>query len=157
MTLQCVTMFFYVIFLPGSLLINSSEVKERIAESDFYLDFTTKLGCKPTIYLTPEEEDDAISIRRRSDADLSTGQHNASSEGQSTSYSAKQNVSTKEDNVVGSSNVRSIENETNSARNADWRTKEKTSTHNIMNYCQNERIDVVDLEVDTQWKLPILI
>ena len=119
MTLQCVTMLFYVIFLPGSLLINSSEVKERIAESEFYLNFTTMLGCKPTIYLTPEEEDDVISIRRRSDADPSTGQHNASSEGQSTSYSTKQNVSTKEENVVGSSNVRLIENEKNSARNAD--------------------------------------
>ena len=81
MTLQCVTMLFYVIFLPGSLLTNSSEVKERIAENNVYLNLTTMIGCKPTIYLTPEEEDEPIPIRRKSDTEDSTGQRNASSEG----------------------------------------------------------------------------
>ena len=66
MTLQSITMLFYAIFLPCSLLINSSEVKERIAESKLYLNFTTMMGCKPTTYLTPEEEDDQVPIRRRS-------------------------------------------------------------------------------------------
>ena len=76
MTLQCVTMLFYVIFLPCSLLINSSEVKEQIAESSLYLNLITMLGWKPTIYRTPEEEDDPTTIRRRSDADPSPRQDN---------------------------------------------------------------------------------
>ena len=150
MTLQCVTMLFYVIFLPGSLLINSSEVKERIAESNLYLNLTTMLGCKPTIYLTPEEEDEPISIRRKSDADDSTGQRNASSEGQSTSYMTMQDDTTNEEVMLSRSNSRSIENEQNSAINVDRRMKVGMNAHNVINHCQKERLDIVDLEVDPQ-------
>ena len=148
MTLQCVTMLFYVIFLPGSLLINSSEVKERIAESNFYLNLTTMLGCKPTVYLTPEEEDEPISIRRRSAADNSTVQHNATSQGQSTTYTTMQNDTTNEENIMGMSNVRSIDNEQNSVRYVDRRTNARTITHDISDDCLKERLDIVDLEVD---------
>ena len=65
MTLQSITMLFYVVFLPCSVLINSSEVKERIAESNFYLNLITMLGCKPTIYYTPEGDEDPMQERRR--------------------------------------------------------------------------------------------
>ena len=88
MTLQSITMLFYAIFLPCSLLINSSEVKERIAESNLYLNFTTMMGCKPTTYLTPEEEDEQLPIRRRSNvlnvSNHSFGQRQPTSEGKST-------------------------------------------------------------------------
>ena len=150
MTLQCVTMFFYVIFLPGSLIINSSEVKERIAESNLYLNLTTMIGCKPTIYHTPEDEDEPISIRRKSDADDSTGQRNASSESQSTSYMTMQDDTTNEDNMLSRSNVRSIENERNSAINVDRRMKVEMTAHNVIYHCQKERLDIIDLEVDPQ-------
>ena len=108
------------------------------------------LGCKPTIYLTPEEEDEPISIRRKSDADDSTGQRNASSEGQSTSYMTMQDDTTNEEVMLSRSNSRSIENEQNSAINVDRRMKVGMNAHNVINHCQKERLDIVDLEVDPQ-------
>ena len=88
MTLQSITMLFYAIFLPCSLLINSSEVKERIAESDLYLNLTTMMGCKPATYLTPKEEDEQLPIRRRSNvlnvSNHSIGRRQPTSEGEAT-------------------------------------------------------------------------
>ena len=153
MTLQCVTMLFYVIFLPGSLLINSSEVKEQIAESSLYLNLITMLGWKPTIYRTPEEEDDPTTIRRRSDADPSPRQDNLWSEGQSTSCMTVQTDNENEENMFGRSNVRLIENEKNSLRSVEM--KDGIITYNTLNDCQNERLNIVDLEVSHQWKLLI--
>ena len=46
--LQSATILIYVILIPSSILINSSEVKEKVAESHVYL--TTVLGCKPATY-----------------------------------------------------------------------------------------------------------
>ena len=87
MTLQSITMLFYAIFLPCSLLINSSEVKERIAESNVYLNITTMMGCKPATYFTPEEENDQLPIRRRTNIlnveNNSIGQRHATPEGHS--------------------------------------------------------------------------
>ena len=50
MALQSATILIYVILIPCSILINSSEVKEKVAESHVYLSVTTILGCKPVIY-----------------------------------------------------------------------------------------------------------
>ena len=99
---------------------------------------------------TPEDEDEPISIRRKSDADDSTGQRNASSESQSTFYMTMQDDTSNEDNMLSRSNVRSIENERNSAINVDRRMKVEMTAHNVINHCQKERLDIVDLEVDPQ-------
>ena len=50
MALQSATILIYVILIPCSILINSSEVKEKVAESQIYLTLTTVLGCKPATY-----------------------------------------------------------------------------------------------------------
>ena len=50
MALQSATILIYVILIPCSILINSSEVKEKVAESHVYLTLTTVLGCKPATY-----------------------------------------------------------------------------------------------------------
>ena len=53
-----------------------------------------------------------------------------------------------EENMFGRSNVRLIENEQNSTRNVE--TKDGIITYNTMNDCQNERLNIVDLEVSHQ-------
>ena len=61
MALQSATILIYVILIPCSILINSSEVKEKVAENHVYLTLTTVLGCKPATYDDDgrvEEEDD---------------------------------------------------------------------------------------------------
>ena len=60
LTLQTVTMVFYGILLPFSVLINSSEVKDYITESDWYPRFINWIGCQPVVYSTPEEDDVTI-------------------------------------------------------------------------------------------------
>ena len=54
--LQTITILFYAVLLPCTILINSSEVKEKIAESLWYLNFITMCGCNPTKYFTPEND-----------------------------------------------------------------------------------------------------
>ena len=46
MTLHTLAMIIYTIFLPCSVLINSAEVKEYIAESPGYAKFISKFGWK---------------------------------------------------------------------------------------------------------------
>ena len=61
MALQSASILIYVILIPCSILINSSEVKEKVAESQVYLALTIVLGCKPATYEDDgriEEEDD---------------------------------------------------------------------------------------------------
>ena len=60
MIMQMVTMIFYAIFLPCTILINSSEVKDRIAESRLYLTLFNMFGC--VIYSTPDDDDDTKCI-----------------------------------------------------------------------------------------------
>ena len=58
MALQSASILIYVILIPCSILINSSEVKEKVAESHVYLTLTTVLGCKPTTYEDDERSKD---------------------------------------------------------------------------------------------------
>ena len=44
MILHTIAMIIYTIFIPCSVLINSSEAKEYIAESQWYADFISKFG-----------------------------------------------------------------------------------------------------------------
>ena len=53
-----------------------------------------------------------------------------------------------EENMFGSSNVRLIENEQNSSRNVG--AKDGINTYNTLNDCQNERLNIVELEVSHQ-------
>ena len=78
MTLQCITVLFYAIFLPFSVLVNTSEFKEKIADSQKYLTLTTMIGCKPKIYSDEGRKDVEIrgsrrSSRRRSDRNSPEG------------------------------------------------------------------------------------
>ena len=50
--------------------------------------------------------------------------------------------------MLGRSNVRLIENEQNSTRNVE--TKDGIITYNTVNDCQNEWLNIVDLEVSHQ-------
>lgn len=54
--MQVLTMLFYDILLPCTILVNSSEVKDKIAESRLYLTLFNRFGCMT--YSTPEENDD---------------------------------------------------------------------------------------------------
>ena len=54
--MQVLTMLFYDILLPCTILVNSSEVKDKIAESQLYLTIFNRFGCMT--YSTPEENDD---------------------------------------------------------------------------------------------------
>ena len=53
-----------------------------------------------------------------------------------------------EENMFGRSNVRLIENEKNSLRSVEM--KDGIITYNTLNDCQNERLNIVDLEVSHQ-------
>ena len=55
MMMQVITMIWYAIFLPCTILVNSTEVKDRIAESELYQALFNMFGCKT--YSTPDDED----------------------------------------------------------------------------------------------------
>ena len=59
--MQVLTMLFYDILLPCTILVNSSEVKDKIAESQLYLTIFNRFGCMT--YSTPEENDDTAMER----------------------------------------------------------------------------------------------
>ena len=54
--MQVLTMLFYDILLPCTILVNSSEVKDRIAESQVYQAIFNMIGY--VTYSTPDDEDD---------------------------------------------------------------------------------------------------
>ena len=56
MIMQVITMIWYAIFLPCTILVNSSEVKDRIAESHLYQALFDMFGC--VTYSTTDGEDD---------------------------------------------------------------------------------------------------
>ena len=56
LVLQTFSMTLYGILLPCSVLINSSEVKDYIAESDWYPRFIAWIGCQPVVYSTQEDD-----------------------------------------------------------------------------------------------------
>ena len=58
MALQTAMSVFYGIFLPCTVLINSSEIKDEIVENRFYLSFIKMFGCQPEYYSTSANEDD---------------------------------------------------------------------------------------------------
>ena len=61
MILQVIMSIFYGIFLPCTVLLNSSEVKDKMAKSSLYLSFLSLFGCLPKYHSTPEKEDDCHS------------------------------------------------------------------------------------------------
>ena len=62
MIMQVLTMLFYAILLPCTILINSTEVKDKIAESQAFLALFNMFGC--VTYSTPDdEEDDTLTER----------------------------------------------------------------------------------------------
>ena len=56
MIMQVITMIWYAILLPCTILVNSSEVKDRIAESQLYQALFHMFGC--VTYSTSDDEDD---------------------------------------------------------------------------------------------------
>ena len=56
LVLQTFSMTLYGILLPWSVLINSSAVKDYIAESDWYPRFIALIGCQPVVYSTQEDD-----------------------------------------------------------------------------------------------------
>ena len=50
MTLQTFSMIFYAILVPCTLLINSSDFKDQIVESDWYLTLLKMIRCQPHEY-----------------------------------------------------------------------------------------------------------
>ena len=58
LTLQICSMILYGILLPCSILINSSEVKDYIEESDNYARVVKWFGCQPKIYSASENEEE---------------------------------------------------------------------------------------------------
>ena len=67
LTLQICSMALYGILLPCSILVNSSEVKDVIAESENYRRVVIWFGCQPKIYSTSEDEEEVKS--KGNDAD----------------------------------------------------------------------------------------
>ena len=65
--MQVLTMLFYDILLPCTILVNSSEVKDKIAESQLYLTIFNRFGCMT--YSTPEEND-ITALERMHDENL---------------------------------------------------------------------------------------
>ena len=57
LTLQICSMALYGICLPCSILVNSSEMKDFIAESENYARVIKWFGCQPKIYSTSEDEE----------------------------------------------------------------------------------------------------
>ena len=47
MTFQCISMLFYSVLVPCTILVNSTDVKDYITESEWYLKFINLLGCQP--------------------------------------------------------------------------------------------------------------
>ena len=60
LVLQICTMVLYGVLLPCSILINSSEVKDFIVESKFYMRLIKWFGCQPIMYSTQEDEEDEV-------------------------------------------------------------------------------------------------
>ena len=58
LTLQICSMALYGILLPCSILVNSSEAKDFIAESGNYARVIKWFGCQPKIYSTSEDEEE---------------------------------------------------------------------------------------------------
>ena len=58
LTLQICSMVLYGILLPCSILVNSSEVKDYIAESVNYARVIKWFGCHPTVYSASEDEEE---------------------------------------------------------------------------------------------------
>ena len=52
MTLQTFSMIFYAILVPCTLLINSSDFKDQIVESHWYLTLLKIFRCQPPEYLS---------------------------------------------------------------------------------------------------------
>ena len=71
--MQVLTMLFYDILLPCTILVNSSEVKDKIAESQLYLTIFNRFGCMT--YSTPEENDDTA-LERMNDENLGPNNDN---------------------------------------------------------------------------------
>ena len=58
MAFQTSSMLFYAVLLPCSMLVNSSEVKDYILESWWYIKFFQAFGCRP-VYPSTSDNDDA--------------------------------------------------------------------------------------------------
>ena len=64
--LQTLTNLFYFVLIPSLLLINDTDLKGRLSESDWYDNFLTKINCQ---YV---EHDDAKKEENRSTADANS-------------------------------------------------------------------------------------
>ena len=60
LTMQTFTMVLYGILLPGSVLVSSSESKDYIAESNWYLRLINWFGCQPVLYTTTSDEEEEV-------------------------------------------------------------------------------------------------
>ena len=79
MILQTFTMTIYVIILPCIVLINSSEVKDQIVESNWYMEFINWIGHQ-NVDPSSLPEDDRSSIPCDGDGKVGDGddaQHDA--------------------------------------------------------------------------------
>ena len=68
-TMQTFTMVLYGILLPCSVLVNSSESKDYIAESNWYFKLINWFGCQPVVYSTSNLEEEEINYARNNEAD----------------------------------------------------------------------------------------
>ena len=69
LTMQTFTMVLYGILLPGSVLVSSSESKDYIAESNWYLRLINWFGCQPEVYTTTSDEEEEVGRAVNIDAD----------------------------------------------------------------------------------------
>lgn len=61
MTLQTFSMIFYAILVPCTILINSSDIKDHVVESQSYFVFLNFFGCHPIQYSSSTHETEKCS------------------------------------------------------------------------------------------------
>lgn len=118
LVLQTFSMTLYGILLPCSVLINSSEIKDYIAESDWYPRFIAWIGCQPVVYSTQEDdnvenadqgnqqiEQEAIASERNSRREI----ENEQNEQQETEYMNAKSHKKDEDNSLSRRTGRNLQ------------------------------------------------
>ena len=77
--MQTFTMILYAILLPCSVLVNSTEVKDYIAESTWWFRLINLFGCQPKVYAGSRDDEESVDLTENNnaqqDACNSSGNH----------------------------------------------------------------------------------
>ena len=66
--MQTFTMILYAILLPSSVLVNSTEVKDYIAESTWWFRLINLFGCQPLVYAGSRDDEESVDLTEKNNA-----------------------------------------------------------------------------------------